>query len=128
MTIGCAVPREDDISIKITGRNLITGLPTTIEVTSLEILDALKESIEQILVATRTVLEKTPPELASDISETGIVMTGGGALLYGIGESIKMSTGIDVCIAEEPLSCVAKGTGIALTELDILETGGSIKR
>ncbi|MBU5308008.1 rod shape-determining protein MreB [Clostridioides mangenotii] len=126
--VGSAFEREEVVSMKVTGRNLVTGLPVSVEINSSETLEALNECIEQIVVATHTVLEKTPPELAADIGDTGIIMTGGGALLYGLDKRIVQSTGINVTIADEPLSCVAKGTGIALGSIDLLETGGSFKR
>ena len=123
--------RFDDAIVKymkITGRNLITGLPSSITINSTEMLEALRECVEQIVVATHAVLEKTPPELAADIGDVGIIMTGGGSLLYGLDKIIEQRTGITVTIADEPLSCVAKGTGIALGSIDLLETGGSFKR
>lgn len=126
--VGSAYEREEVVSMKVTGRNLVTGLPVSVEINSSETLEALEECIDQILVATHAVLEKTPPELAADIGDTGIIMTGGGALLYGLDKRIEQSTGMDVAIAEDPLSCVAKGTGIALGSIDILETGGSFRR
>lgn len=120
--IGCAYKREKDITMEIVGRNLITGLPYKITVSSLEILDALDECCEQIVVTTLLVLEKTPPELASDISERGIIMTGGGSLLHGLARRIEERTGIKVVIAEDPLSCVVKGTGKALMSIDLLKS------
>ncbi|GAA0222646.1 rod shape-determining protein [Metaclostridioides mangenotii] len=128
MEVGSAFEREEVVSMKVTGRNLVTGLPISVEINSSETLEALNECIEQIVIATHSVLEKTPPELAADIGDTGIIMTGGGALLYGLDKRIEQSTGINVVIAEEPLSCVAKGTGIALGSIDMLETGGSFRR
>ncbi len=126
--IGCAYKREEEKSMKITGRNLITGLPHAIEINSSEILEALDECAEQIVITTRLVLEKTPPELAADISDRGIIMTGGGSLLYGLDKRIEESTGIKVIVAEEPLSCVATGTGKALGSIDILKSGGMFNR
>ncbi|WP_300278518.1 rod shape-determining protein [Peptacetobacter sp.] len=125
--IGSAYKREEEKFMKVTGRNQITGLPCTVEISSSETLEALDECVEQIVVTTHSVLEKTPPELAADISESGIVMTGGGSLLYGLDKKIEQRTGIKVRIAENPLSCVATGTGAALGSLDILKTGGSFK-
>lgn len=126
--IGTAFKRTDEKYMKISGRNLVTGLPETIKIGSSEILEALEECAEQIVVTAHAVLEKTPPELAADISETGIIMTGGGSLLYGLDKRIEKSTGIKVIVADEPLSCVAKGTGSSLASLDLLETGGTFKR
>ena len=107
---------------------MIKGLPETIEVSSLEIAEALEECIKQIVATTKSVLEKTPPELAADISTSGIVMTGGGALLKNLDKRIEEATGIKVTVADEPLSCVARGTGSSLSTLDLLETGGTFKR
>ena len=124
--IGTAVKEDEPRTMNISGRNLVKGLPVTI--TSNEILDALNPCVEQIVAATKNLLEKTPPELAADISDKGIVMTGGGAMLKGLGDRIEESTGIKVVLADDPLSCVAKGTGLSLGSLDLLETGGSFKK
>jgi len=126
INIGTAYPREEEVSMDVKGRNLLTGLPQKINVESKEMLDALKEGVNQIVAAVHSVLEKTPPELAADISESGIIMTGGGALLYGLDKKIEERTGIKVKIADDPLSCVAKGTGESLSALSILESGGTL--
>ena len=126
--IGTAVKEDEPRTMNISGRNLVKGLPVTISVSSTEILEALDSCIEQIVIATKNLLEKTPPELAADISDKGIVMTGGGAMLKGLGDRIEESTGIKVVLADDPLSCVAKGTGLSLGSLDLLETGGSFKK
>lgn len=126
--IGCAYKREEEKSMRITGRNLITGLPHAITVHSSEILEALEECVEQIVVTTLIVLEKTPPELSADISDRGIIMTGGGSLLYGLDKRIEERTGIKVIVADETLSCVAKGTGNALGSIDLLKSGGIFKK
>lgn len=126
--IGTAFEREEDKYMNISGRNLLTGLPQTIRICSSEILEALDECVEQIILATLTVLENTPPELAADISDTGIIMTGGGSLLYGLDKRIESRIGINVIVSEDALSCVARGTGSALGSLDLLETGGTFKR
>ncbi len=126
--IGTAYKREEEKSMKISGRNLVTGLPESIIVTSTEMLEALDECVEQIVVTAHNVMEKTPPELAADISDSGIIMTGGGSLLYGLDKRIEERLGIKVIVADEPLACVAKGTGSALGSLDLLETGGTFKR
>lgn len=125
VNIGTAYPREEEVSMDVRGRNLVTGLPQKITIDSKEMLEALAEGVNQIVSTVHSVLEKTPPELAADISESGIVMTGGGALLHGLDKRIEESTGIEVKIAEDPLSCVAKGTGESLSALDVLETGGT---
>jgi rod shape-determining protein MreB len=103
------------------GRDLVTGLPKTVDITSEEVMEALEEPLHLICEAVHGVLEKTPPELAADISSSGITVTGGGALLYGIDRKIKERTGIEVAIAEDPKSCVAIGTGKALDELDRIQ-------
>lgn len=121
MTIGTAFPREEVVSRECRGRDLVTGLPKSVEVTSEEIMDALDEPLHEICEAVHNVLERTPPELAADISNSGIVVTGGGALLYGIDKKIEDRTGIKVIIADDPKSCVAVGTGKALNELDSLK-------
>lgn len=109
--IGTAFERAELISMDVRGRNLITGLPKTITVTSDEMLFALNEAVASIIEAVYYVLEKTPPELSSDISDRGIVMTGGGSLLYGLDKLIAKRTGIETVIAEDAISCVAIGTG-----------------
>ncbi|MGN1033758.1 MAG: rod shape-determining protein [Intestinibacter sp.] len=126
--IGTAIKEDKPKTMNISGRNLVKGLPVTIKVNSTEILGALNACIEQIVVATKSLLEKTPPELAADINDTGIIMTGGGAMLSGLGKRIEQNTGIKVILADDPLSCVAKGTGLSLGSLDLLETGGSFKK
>ena len=119
--IGTAWPREEELSANCSGRDLVTGLPRDIVVTSKEIMEALEEPLHAICEAIHSVLEKTPPELAADISSSGIIVTGGGALLYGIDERIKHRTGINVRIAENPMICVAVGTGRALENMDVLQ-------
>lgn len=109
--IGCAFPRQEVITMDVRGRNLVTGLPKTITVTSEETEEALREATSQIVVAVHSVLEKTPPELSSDIAERGIVLTGGGALLQGLEELIESKTGINTMTAEDPMTAVAIGTG-----------------
>jgi len=107
--------------MECSGRDLVTGLPVSVKVTSTEILEALDESLQIICAAVHEVLERTPPELSADISIGGIVINGGGALLYGIDKRIEKSTGIKVIITEEPKSCVAIGAGKALDFVNTLE-------
>lgn len=121
INIGTAYIREKEVHMEIRGRNLVTGLPKTINVSSKEMFEAMKEPVANIVDTVHTVLERTPPELAADIANSGIVMTGGGALLYGLDRLIADRTGIEVNIAEEPISCVAIGTGKALDWVDVLE-------
>lgn len=109
--IGSAYRRSESISLDVKGRNLVTGLPKTISVTSEETEEALKETTSQIVEAVHSVLEKTPPELAADIADRGIVLTGGGCLLYGLEELIEEKTGITTMTAEDPMTAVAIGTG-----------------
>lgn len=109
--IGTAYRRPETISVDVRGRNLVTGLPKTISVTSEETEEALKETTSQIVEAVHSVLEKTPPELAADIADRGIVLTGGGSLLYGLEELIEEKTGITTMTAEDPMTAVAIGTG-----------------
>lgn len=122
LTIGTAFPREEAIIKECRGRDLVTGLPKSVDVSSEEIMTALEEPLHEICEAVHNVLERTPPELAADISNSGIVVTGGGALLYGIDKRIEDRTGIKVIIAEDPKSCVAIGTGKALDQLESLKS------
>mgnify|MGYP001405706038 CR=1 FL=1 len=120
MTIGAAYPKAKDDTMEIRGRDLITGLPKNIVITSSEITEAIKEPINAIVDAIKFTLEKTPPELASDIMDKGIMLTGGGALLSGLDKLIKDETGMPVTIAEDPLDCVVKGSGKVLEEIETL--------
>ncbi len=121
INIGTAYPRTQSVSMDCRGRDLVTGLPKNVEVTSEEMYDALIETVNSISDAVHYVLENTPPELASDISTRGIYMTGGGALLNGLNKLLEKNTGIPVYIAEDPVSCVAKGTGMSLEHIKIIE-------
>ena len=109
--IGSAYPRAEVTTMNVRGRNLVTGLPKTVEVTSEETEEALREATSQIVEAVHSVLEKTPPELASDIADRGIVLTGGGSLLSGLEDLIEAKTGINTVTAEDPMTAVAIGTG-----------------
>ncbi|NLP27773.1 MAG: rod shape-determining protein [Clostridia bacterium] len=122
ITIGTAFKRDSDATMDVRGRDLITGLPKNLTVTSVEIAEALDETVTAIVECAHSVLEKTPPELAADIMEKGIMMTGGGSLLHGLDERISQATKIPVNIAEEPVECVAIGTGKALDYLDDLDS------
>ena len=128
MNIGTAYPREESVTMECRGRDRVTGLPKTVEITSEEMMNALKEPLDAIVEAVHIVLEQTPPELAADISTSGITITGGGALLYGIDKRIQESIGIEVKIAEDPKECVAKGTGESLEEIEKLENNAMNKR
>lgn len=120
--VGNAFPLEQELQTEIKGRNLLTGLPENIFVTSVEIREALIDSLQEVLEAIRVTLEKTPPELAADIIDQGIVLTGGGALLRGMDQLISQETGMIVKCAENPLDCVALGTGIVLENMDKLSS------
>ena len=109
--VGSCYPRSEVDSIDVRGRNLVTGLPKTVTVTCEETEEALKETTSQIVEAVHSVLERTPPELTADIAERGIVLTGGGALLRGLEELLESKTGINTMTAEDPMKCVAIGTG-----------------
>ena len=117
MNIGCVYPRETELTMDIRGRNLISGLPRTISVSSSEIADALEEPMSGIVDAVLAVLEQTPPELSADISDRGIIMTGGGSLVYGMDKLLQQKTGINVIVAEDAVSCVANGIGKVLNTM-----------
>jgi rod shape-determining protein MreB len=118
--IGSAVPLEEELEMEVRGRDQVAGLPRTITVRTNEVVEAIAEPLEAIVGAVRTVLERTPPELASDIIDRGMIMTGGGSLLRHIDELMTQVTGIPGYVADNPLQCVAIGTGIALERLDVL--------
>lgn len=126
INIGCVYPKIQDIEMDIRGRDLITGLPKTITIYSSEMLEALMEPAMMIVDSVHSVLEKTPPELAADISDKGIYMTGGGCLVDGLDKLLQEKTGINVMIAQDAVSCVALGTGKALDNLDMLD--GKVKK
>ena len=119
--IGAAYPRAEVATMEVRGRNLVTGLPKTITVTSEETEEALKEITSQIVEAVHSVLEKTPPELASDIMERGIVLTGGGALIRNLDQLLAEKTEISVYVADHPMECVAKGAEKTLEDLEKLK-------
>lgn len=122
LKIGTAYKVEEEKYYEIRGRNLLTGLPINLNVSSSDMLEALKEPVKEIVDAIRNVLETTPPELSADISNKGILMAGGGSLLNGLDKLISETTGIDVTIAEDPISCVARGTGRSLKWIDLLDS------
>ena len=121
INIGCVYPKIQDMEMDIRGRDLMTGLPRTITVHSSEMLEALIEPALMVVDAVHSVLERTPPELAADISDRGIYMTGGGCLIDGLDKLLQEKTGINVMIAQDAISCVALGTGKALDNLDALD-------
>ena len=112
---------DKNTKMSVRGRNLVTGLPHTIQITSSEIKEALLDSVYQIVRTVKNVLEQTPPELSADIIEKGIVLTGGGALLNGLDKLLEKELKVNVKVAENPLSCVAEGTGILLSNLYLIE-------
>lgn len=121
VTIGTAMQGARNETMEIRGRDLLSGLPKTMRITSAETWEALNEPVSLIVQRVKSVLENTPPELSADIMDHGIVMTGGGSLLYGLDKLIQRETGIPTYLAEDPLSCVALGTGKALDSLENLE-------
>jgi rod shape-determining protein MreB len=119
--VGDVLPQEPYPEMEIKGRDLITGVPKTITITSKEVQEAIKEPVDLIIQAIKQVLEATPPELAADLVDRGIMLTGGGALLKNLDKLISQETGLKVSVAEEPLLCVALGAGKALDNLDKLK-------
>ena len=116
------MPLMTEREIEVRGRDLADGLPRTVKITSAQVEEAIKESISKIVEIVKATLEKTPPELASDIMEKGIVLAGGGALIRNLDKLISMETGMPVYVAEEPLDCVVRGTGKTLEDLERLKT------
>ena len=112
--IGAAYQEARNLKMDVRGRDVVTGLPKTIEVVTDDVVEALRDSVDKIVDSVKKVLEKTPPELATDIMDRGIILTGGGAMLYGLAELIRKETDIPTSVADDPLSCVALGTGKAL--------------
>ncbi len=119
--IGSAYPMEEEMSLEVKGRDLVAGLPKTVTITSEEVREALQEPLRAILEVTKISLERTPPELAADLIEHGIVMAGGGSLLRGLDKLISEETGLPVHIADDPLTAVANGTGKVLNEIRYLK-------
>ncbi|MFR5684991.1 MAG: rod shape-determining protein [Clostridia bacterium] len=122
MQIGCAMPLMTEASMEVRGRDLNTGLPRNEIITSSQVQEALQYSIAEIVESVKQTLEKTPPELASDIMEKGIVLAGGGALIQNLDKLLSSKTGMPVYVAEEPLDCVVKGTGKTLEDLERLKS------
>ncbi|HPP40618.1 MAG TPA: rod shape-determining protein, partial [Candidatus Kapabacteria bacterium] len=116
-SVGSAVPLKEELEIEVKGRDLLTGVPRMIEVTSADIRGALSEAVQEIVNAVLRLLERTPPELAADIYDRGIMLSGGGALLKGLDERIREETKLPVHIAEDPLTAVVRGTGKVLENL-----------
>ncbi|MBQ3337356.1 MAG: rod shape-determining protein, partial [Selenomonadaceae bacterium] len=112
--VGAAYPGARRETLAVRGRDVVSGLPKTVNVSSDEIAEALHDSVENIVAGVKSVLEKTPPELAADVMDHGIILTGGGSMLYGLADLIRKQTNIPAMLADDPLSCVAIGTGKAI--------------
>ncbi|MBD5170157.1 MAG: rod shape-determining protein MreB [Oscillibacter sp.] len=123
IAIGCVYPREDEAFMDVKGRCLLTGLPKTITVSSAEMMEAFEEPTERILESIHAVLERTPPELVADVSTNGIMMTGGGSMVYGFDKLITSRTGIATTVAENAIACVAEGTGRSLDMITDMQEG-----
>jgi rod shape-determining protein MreB len=121
LAVGSAFPTADDMMAEIKGRDMVSGLPKTVHITAEEVRRAIEEPVNAIIDAVHNTLDRCPPELAADIMDKGIVLTGGGALLKGLDERLKHDTGMPVRVAENPLSCVAIGSGKCLEEFEVLK-------
>ncbi len=121
--IGCVFPKDEEETMDVKGRCLLTGLPKVVTVSSTEMMDAFEEPVERIMEAIHSVLERTPPELVADVSTNGIIMTGGGSLVYGFDKLVTARTGIHTTVAEEAISCVVLGTGKSLDSLNAMQDG-----
>ncbi len=128
ISIGSAIPLEDEISLTTKGRDILTGLPRAIEIKTNDIVKAIEPELRDMTKAIKQVLHHTPPELASDIIENGIIMTGGGSLLRNLNVLVSRSTGVPVTVAKDSLFCVARGTGIALEHLEVYKKSIIAKR
>jgi rod shape-determining protein MreB len=127
IAIGTALPLERELTLDVRGRDLVAGLPRTIPLTSSEVMEAIEKPLQQVVTAVRAVLEETPPELASDIIDKGMVMTGGGSLLRNIDRLLTQVTGVPCHVAENALNCVALGTGLALEHFEYFK-GSLVQR
>ena len=128
IAIGSAVPVEEEMVVQVRGRDFISGLPRTVELKTNDIVKAIGKDLREIIKAIRDVLQETPPELASDIIDRGIIMTGGTSQLRNFPELVLRRTGVKATVAEDPLYCVARGTGIALEHLDTYKKAIIAKR
>jgi len=117
-TIGSAIPLDEELSLTAKGRDLVSGMPKAVEISSEEIREAVAEPLSQVVAALREALEKSPPELSADIRDRGIILTGGGALLKGLDQRLRDETNLPVNLAEDPLTCVVRGTGQVLEDLE----------
>ena len=123
MKIGCVFPKDEEETMDVKGRCLLTGLPKVVTVSSTEMMDAFEEPVERIMEAIHSVLERTPPELVADVSTNGIIMTGGGSLVYGFDKLVTARTGIHTTVADDAISCVVLGTGKSLDSLNAMQDG-----
>ena len=123
MNIGCVFPRPEEVTMEIKGRCLMTGLPRVFSVSSSEMIEAFEEPCARVLEAIHSVLERTPPELVADIATNGIVMTGGGSLVWGFDKLVESHTGIETYVADDAISCVAHGTGKSLEWVGDMQDG-----
>ena len=123
MNIGCVLPRQDTAVEEVKGRDLVTGLPKTVRVSSAELAEVLIEPTRDILESIHMVLERTPPELVADISQNGIIMSGGGSLIYGIDRLVERDTGIRTLVVDDPISCAAYGAGKLFARLNDMSEG-----
>ncbi len=121
IALGSAYPLEEELRAEIRGRDLVTGLPKTVLITTEQIREAIEEPVQAVVDAIKVTLDRTPPELAADIMDQGIVLAGGGALLHGLAERVESETAMPVVVARDPLSCVAIGSGQCLEEFDVLK-------
>ena len=121
--IGCVFPKDEEETMDVKGRCLLTGLPKVVTVSSTEMMDAFEEPVERIMEAIHSVLERTPPELVADVSTNGIIMTGGGSLVYGFDKLVTARTGIHTTVADDAISCVVLGTGKSLDSLNAMQDG-----
>jgi rod shape-determining protein MreB and related proteins len=120
LEIGSAYPMEEEVQAEIRGLDMVSGLPKTVVLTSEEIREALEEPVSQIVNAVKETLDRTPPELASDIMDRGIMLAGGGSLLQGLDERLREETQMPAHLAESPLTCVAVGSGRSLEEFEVI--------
>lgn len=128
ITVGSAVPMEDELTMTIKGRDFLSGLPRTAEIKTNEIVKAISKELRDMIKAIKDVLQETPPELAADIIDQGIIMTGGSSQLRNLAELVLRRTGVKASVAKDPMYCVAKGTGIALEHLDTYKKSIIAKR
>jgi len=126
--VGTAFPLRDELQAEVRGRDMLTGLPKTVVISSEEVRQALDEAVVQIIDAVRATLDRTPPELAADIMDRGVVLAGGGALLTGLAERLRRETNMPVHVAESPLTCVAIGSGKSLEEFDVIHRSARSRR